>query len=198
MMIDPAIQLALRVALSLLFTWAVVHKLRDVSAFEEALENYALLPKQLTTAAALAVICAEIAIAPSLLLFRGSASALAAAALLGIYTFAIAVNLARGRRDIDCGCAGPAQRRTLSAGLIGRNTGLCAAALIGALPASQRALTGIDAATILGTVAFLGLLYGAVDGMLTNAPRLTLLRRPELRQAPKPSSPQALGPEVMR
>jgi len=38
--------------------------------------------------------------------------------LLALYTLAVVVNLARGRREIDCGCFGPAARQPLSAALV--------------------------------------------------------------------------------
>ena len=40
-------------------------------------------------------------------------AAAAAALLLALYAGAIGVNLARGRRDIDCGCGGPASRQPI-------------------------------------------------------------------------------------
>ena len=46
--------------------------------------------------------------------------------LLALYAGAMAVNLARGRRDLDCGCAGPGVRRPVGEGLLIRNGALIA------------------------------------------------------------------------
>ena len=45
-------------------------------------------------------------------------------ALLLTYAIAIAINLARGRRDLDCGCAGPNERRPIAAWMVWRNVGI--------------------------------------------------------------------------
>jgi hypothetical protein len=78
----------------------------------------------------------------------------------------MAVNLRRGRRDVDCGCFGPARRRPISSTLVARNVALAAAALTVALPVQPRALIWIDAVTITAGVLLLALLYAAIDGLL--------------------------------
>jgi len=175
--VDPALQMPLRASLALLLLWAAAHKVRDVAAFREALENYRLLPASLIPPAALLVIAAEVVLGGALLLpSAAAAAALGAAALLGVYGAAVTVNLLRGRRDIDCGCSGAAARQTLHGALVVRNAVLVAAALAAALPATSRPLTWIDGLTIAGAVAALALLYGAVDGLLAHAPALARLR----------------------
>ena len=106
-----------------------------------------------------------------------ASAALAAAALLVVYAGAMLVNLWRGRRDIDCGCAGPARRQPLGAGLVARNGVLVAAALAAALPGTARSLTWLDASTIAFASGALALLYVAVEGLLANAPRVAALAR---------------------
>jgi hypothetical protein len=101
---------------------------------------------------------------------------LLAAGLLAVYTGAIAINLARGRRDIDCGCAGPALREPLSGWLLGRNGILLAAALACLVPLRPRPLVWVDALTVTGAVAALAAFYGALDRLVANAPRLAHLR----------------------
>jgi uncharacterized membrane protein YphA (DoxX/SURF4 family) len=173
--IDPAVLIALRAALALLFASAATHKLRDLRSFEAALSNYELLPRRTTAIAAEVVIGAELSVALSLLALGGSGPALAAAALLGVYTVAIAINLGRGR-IIECGCAGPARRQHLSAALLARNGAIIVVVLFCCASAAARPLVWFDAVTVVGAVSFLSLLYGAVDGLLLNAPSLALLR----------------------
>ena len=103
-------------------------------------------------------------------------AALAAAALLGIYSGAIAVNLARGRREIDCGCTGPRARRPLCEALLARNAALIFLAALCALPVAARTLVWIDALTITASVAAMALLYGAIEASLVSASRLRASR----------------------
>src|SRR5262249_14927936 len=70
-----------------------------------------------------------------------------AAALLGLYAAAIAVNLARGRRHLDCGCTGPALRRPISGWLVLRNLVLVAIAPADLAPLATPPLGGIDRLT---------------------------------------------------
>ena len=168
--IDPALGWVLRATLSLLFASAAAHKLRDVDAFRRAIEGYELLPPLWAVPAGGALLGAEIGIAAGLWFARvAPVAALAAAVLLLLYGTAIALNLRRGRRDIDCGCGGPAGRQTISAGLVVRNAILAAAAAVAVLPETARALTWIDAMTIAAAVAALSLLYAAADGLLAIA-----------------------------
>jgi hypothetical protein len=166
---DPAVQLIVRGALALLFGWAAAHKLRDVAGFRAALEGYDLLARRWAVPAGALLIASEVGVAAGLLLPRvAPLAALAGAALLVLYAVAIAVNLRRGRRDIDCGCGGPAGRQTISGGLVVRNGVLALAALGSAAPAHARSLTWVDGPTIVAALATVALLYTAVDGLLLN------------------------------
>jgi len=173
MSLDPAVGLALRAGLGLLFATSGVAKLRDLRGFADAVAGYRLLPPVLAAPAAFAFAAAELALAAGLFVpaLRG-ASALGAAGLLGLYGVAIAVNLARGRRDIDCGCGGPFGRQSLSEALVLRNALLASAALASALPETERTLGWLDAWTIVAAVASASLLSLAAG---------LLLARPEPR-----------------
>ena len=175
--LDPALHAILRLALALLFLGASWHKLRDLAGFRGALAGYAILPERATGPAAAGLAAAELGVGVGLLL-PGSAfaSAVAAAALLSIYSGAIALGLLRGRRHIDCGCAGPGGGRPLSEGLVARNALLIAAAALCALPVGTRPLVWIDAVSAVGGLAALALLYGAIDVGLANGARLRELR----------------------
>jgi hypothetical protein len=167
MTLDPAIDLALRAGLALLFATGALAKLRDLRGFAEAVAGYRLLPEGLAAPAAAAFVAAELVLAAALFVpaLRVGAS-LGVAAVLLLYGFAIAVNLARGRRDIDCGCEGLSGRQALSEALVLRNALLAAAALASALPVAPRPLGWLDALTGVGAVASSSLLYVAANRLL--------------------------------
>jgi hypothetical protein len=157
---DPVIALALRAGLTLLLAGAALAKLRDLHGFAAAVAGYRLLPAKLARPAAAGFVGAEAALAAGLWLAPAPA-AYGAAALLALYAAAIGVNLARGRRDIDCGCGGPLGRQALSETLVLRNLVLAGAALACALPLAPRALAWLDAVTLGAAVASLAALYVA-------------------------------------
>ena len=165
--LDPALLFALRAALALVWLASAGLKLRDPVRFRAALAGYELAPAGAAPALAALVSCLELALGVALLIpASGAAAALASAALLALYALAIAVNLARGRRALDCGCGGRAQ--PIHESLVARNLALAALALTAALPASGRALVWLDAPTIAGGAAALAALYVALDAALAN------------------------------
>jgi len=173
MALDPAVGWTLRLFLVALFARSLYGKLRAPSEFAAAVRGYALLPDRLAPLAAAGLLAVELMIV-SLLLIPAFAptAAVTAAGLLVVYAIAIAINLARGRRDIDCGCAGPLRRQSLHELLIGRNFVYAMMATAAAFPLAPRDLGGIDAATV--TLAFIALttLASALDGLAALAPRL--------------------------
>ena len=139
--LDPTLHLTLRAALSLLFLWSASHKLRDAAGFQGVLANYRLLPDRWIASTVAVLVAAELCVAGGLWLpGLGADAACATAGLLALYAGAIAINLIRGRRDIDCGCAGVAAHQPLSAALVVRNGVFAAAALASALPVAPRSL----------------------------------------------------------
>ena len=178
--IDPALALVVRAALALLFLFTAGHKLRDVNAFAAAVAAYDLVPQQWQRT--LSWSFAVLEVAAGIFLFTNLAIApFAAAALLVVYTTAIIINLGRGRRDIDCGCAGPAHRMPLSGGLVVRNLMLILAALCATLPPTSRPQIWLDAVTVIASVTALSFLYAAADLALANAVRLRPLIHARLR-----------------
>ncbi|MBW2726382.1 MAG: methylamine utilization protein MauE, partial [Deltaproteobacteria bacterium] len=100
-----------------------------------------------------------------------STGAAMAALLLGVYSAAIAVNLVRGRRGIDCGCLGPAADQSISPALLGRNAILVAGALAAMLPAGHRSLHWVDSLTFVAGLATLSLLFIAANQLLATSTR---------------------------
>ena len=164
MTLDPAIFWVARIGVAGVFALALGHKLRDPARFRATLADYEIVPDALVAPAAAGVAAAEGAIVCALALpSLDPAGPLAAIALLGAYSLAIAVNLARGRRDIDCGCLGPERRQPLSAWLLARNGTLAAAAAALIAPHALRALIWLDAVTIAGGSLVLALLWNAAN-----------------------------------
>ena len=171
---DPAADLTLRAAFALLFAVAASHKVRDPARFRATLADYRLLPAPFVWPAAMLTIGAELAVAVVLLVSSWRAlGPLTAAALLCVYAVAMAINLARGRRHLDCGCAGPAHRQPISGGLVVRNALLAATVLVAVRP---RPLLWVDVLTVTAATATLAALYASLDRLLAQAPALARLR----------------------
>lgn len=161
--LDPVFAWTLRLALGALFAAAAWHKLRDPRAFAATLGAYRLLPRAAVPAVAWLVPLAEAAVATALVAGGNApAAAWAALGLLAAYTGAIGVNLARGRRDVDCGCLGPGRRQPLAPWLLVRNAALAGGAAAGLLPVALRPLGAVDALSVAGGVATLALLWAAL------------------------------------
>ena len=175
---DPVADITVRAALALLFALATMHKLWDMAGFRTALAGYRLVPTRLVGAAAATLAGAELL---TVALLAGSAAwrsagPMVAAMLLLLYGGAVAVNLVRGRRDIDCGCGRPGARRPLSGWLLARNATLAAAALVVLLPVTPRPLLWLDALTVAGAVAGLAIMYAATERLLVNLPGMARVR----------------------
>ena len=176
-MLDPALGAMLRGVLALLLLGAAGHKLRDLPGFQAAVHGYGLLPGALVPTVARGLAGVELSLALCLLVpGLGSLPGLGAAALLVLYSGAIAINLYRGRRDIDCGCAGPAGSRRLGPGLLARNGLLLAAALASTLPVASRPLVWLDGFTVVAGIVVAWLLHGAAEAAQGTAPKLAVLR----------------------
>lgn len=96
--------------------------------------------------------------------------------LLLLYATSISINLYRGRRDIDCGCNGPATTQAISWWLVGRNLVFLGLVLIAIGPSAERSLNWLDLFTILFGVLVASGLYLGFNQLLAQAPRLAALR----------------------
>lgn len=181
-MLDPLIVKALSIGLGLMFLCAAWHKLSDVAAFRVTLLEYQLLPESLATPASRIIPIVEILLGSSWLLsFYGhSMTAIGSSALLGIYAFAIAINLYRGRVHFDCGCSfgGKADgEQFLSGGLVARNLVLIAAALATLSPTATRNFTLGDYATLVAVLLAATLLFAATNQLISNRATINTWRK---------------------
>ncbi len=176
-MVDAVIALVVVLSLALLWIVAAVHKVREFEVFSVVLADYRLVPARATQACAVAVIVLEPGLGIGLMIPATRNLALAGSALLLVaYAAAMAVNLQRGRRFIDCGCAGAAGRQPLSGWLVARNLLLAALALAAMLPVQARPLLWFDAITVAAAIGAAALLYAASNRLVANGPDLARLR----------------------
>lgn len=174
--IDPILLAIAHYAVALLFVGSAYAKATNFAVFRATLAEYELVPSALVGFAAIAFATVELLIGVGALVIATAAPAMmAAACLLCVYALAIGINLARGRRDIDCGCTGPATRQQLSGWLLVRNAGLVVLAAIGTLASSGRALMAADWVVVGLGLAALITLYAAINQLMANVPRLDAL-----------------------
>lgn len=114
--------LALRIILATLFLSTSLSKIRNVEEHIAIIKEYKLLPERWVRSAGYLEMYLELMVGILLLLglFQRFAF-LVAAGLLFIFTFAIILNLWRGRTKISCGCGGIAGTHHLSWRLVVRN-----------------------------------------------------------------------------
>jgi hypothetical protein len=149
------IALAVRVLVALVFINAALGKVRHRLAFQGVVANYRLLPELVVPVFALLLPLVEAAVAAALLFAPPPGPDVSAALLLILFAAAMAINIRRGRRHIDCGCFQSALKQTLSWTLVARNVGL--AVLLGmaaAVPEGPLPQSGAAEALLIGTVLF--------------------------------------------
>jgi uncharacterized membrane protein YphA (DoxX/SURF4 family) len=171
---DPVPAAIVTVSLAALWLTAGLHKLMDLKAFELSLEAYDIAPRTMLPLLARLLPVAELALAAGLTAepTRAAAGTLGAV-MLTAYGAAIAVNLRRGRRDLDCGCVGFGARSRISPALVWRNAIAALASLsAGLLPRAERVSSWMDTWTIIAAVAVIALLYLATEGLRAAAQRV--------------------------
>lgn len=170
-----------RVLVALVFLQAAIGKLRHWPALEGVIANYRILPAALARPAALALPPVELCLGAALLVRADLPVRAGAGALLVVFAAAMAVNLLRGRREIDCGCFQSDLRQSLGWPLAARNL-ILAALLAPPAPAPAQALAPVllVQACAAGLVLFIA--YAALDTLAAVAPRLQAWVHPEALQ----------------
>ncbi len=177
-MLDPVVGFLIIGGVALLLALAGGHKLRSLAEFTEVFAAYRLLPDALARRTAWLIPCAELAIAAALLWPRARGAAIAAAiVLLLAYASGMSINLARGRRELDCGCGPAGNRRAIAAWMVWRNVLLSAFLGVAALPWISRPYGPSDLVTGLAGFCACIALYAAADRLLGEiAPKGMILR----------------------
>lgn len=165
--VDPLLHAVAAAALAVLWGHAAVVKLRDRDRLEGVLAGYRLLPAWLVGPAARGLPAVELAIAAGLVAAtpRGPA-AVASAVLLLVYAAAVAINLRRGRRAIDCGCGG--RPRPIHPWRVGLNGLLAGVSLALLAPVGPRGLGLLDAVNAAMMLAVLIGLHATLEQWLHN------------------------------
>lgn len=115
-----------RLVVAGVFLFAAVPKLMDPAAFAEAIDNYRMLPSELSGPLALVVPAIELIAALALVLGPGRrGAALVAAGMLAFFIVGIGQALVRDI-NIDCGCFGSAHESQASWLSVVRNVVLIA------------------------------------------------------------------------
>jgi len=180
-MIDPLVSRALAVAFALLLLLAAWHKVSARAEFLAALGEYRLLPPALLPLAAALIPAGEALLGCAWVAGHAASAAPLTAALLGFYAVAIAINLARGRVYIGCGCGfgGAAGKDPpLSWWLVVRNLLLGGLALLGAWPAADRVLGAYDWLTLMLVLAAAVVLFAGASQLLRNRAAMAVWRTP--------------------
>ena len=155
--------------LSYLFVVGALQKLADASYFQQVITDYQILPATVSPLLSRVLPLVELGAGIALLIPLSQYAALGiVTALLAGYSTAIALNILRGRRDIDCGCAGPGQVQTLSTWLVGRNILLIMLAL-SAMTSTGQLLFGWPGWVLaLSGAAVAALLYHVFNQLVAN------------------------------
>jgi hypothetical protein len=177
-MLDPAIGYLIVAGIALLLASAAAHKLRDLARFTAVFAAYHVLPEAPARRVAWIIPCIELGIALALCWEPSRCAALVSAiAMLIAYASAMAVNLRRGRRDLDCGCGTARSRRPIADWMVWRNLLLASVLGIAALPWAQRPFGVTDLLTVVGGLMVGATLYAAVDRLLGDvSPKAMTLR----------------------
>ena len=177
MILDPTmVAIACAVAFTI-FLGSAALKFSQPTEFRAVVESYRLVPEAAAVLLGWLVPALELAGAIGLVMAATRVAAvLLLLSLLAVFTGAIALNLARGRRDLDCGCFGPLLRQPLSLWLVARNGLLALLVLAAFIPVRGRSLASLDYLTIVAAAAALVILYGAANYLLATAPKVATLR----------------------
>lgn len=175
--IDPVFVHLSTAFIAFLWISSSLPKLSSLAHHRLTVEGYGLLPAGLVSVFAFLQPALELALGLLILLPPARpAAAWGSLLLLALYSLAIGINLARGRRDIDCGCSGPAIHQELTEGLLLRNLALMVPCVLAALPVVPRALGWIDVTTLgLGVLGMI-LAHTAANLILAQAPVSALIR----------------------
>ncbi|CAB3759646.1 methylamine utilization protein MauE [Burkholderia sp. MSh2] len=182
MILDPVLATGAPAGAAVVVLLGAFAKMRRPAAFSQALAGYRLLPDALTAPVAFAIPLAELAGAAALLFpDTRTAGAIGLIALLLAFAAAMAINLLRGRTDIDCGCSGfSTARADAPRGIgwlhVGRALLLVALVAAALVEPGGRAVVWFDYLTLCFSVLLTVCALLTVDVLLANVPRLSHLR----------------------
>lgn len=181
-MLDPLIIKAISIGLGLMFLIAAYHKLAEGPEFRATLYDYQVLPPSLVPPASRIIPIVELLLGASWLVsnYQQGLTAIGSAVLLGVYAFAIGINLYRGRIHIDCGCGFGGKtdsEQFITGGLVFRNLILMTVAIITLLPTTTRELGVGDYVTLAAVLLVCTLLFAATNQLIANRASINTWRK---------------------
>lgn len=172
-MVDPVISWVLSLCLAAYWGSAAVSKLRDPQRFMLTVSAYRLLPAAAAHVVAVSLPFFELFLAITWILPPArDVAAYGSAALLVLFVFAIAINLARGRSHIDCGCH-MKKKQGISWWLVLCNSVMAMLCLALLLPVTDRALSVADVLVIMLITAFTCMTSLLLPMIISNMNNLT-------------------------
>jgi hypothetical protein len=151
-----------------------LHKLLRQTRARAAVHEFAGVPRSLAPFAVAAAAAAEMLAAGLLCTAAHRAGGGVLAGLIwSAYLALILRSIARGRREVDCGCTFGAARRPLGAYAVARNFGLVLmAALIALGSAGSAAAAPVIGSQVLAALALLALYFALDQAMALTPPRI--------------------------
>jgi uncharacterized membrane protein YphA (DoxX/SURF4 family) len=157
---------AASVFVGLVFLVAGIDKLRHRDLLPGVIANYRLLPTAFVAPAAALLPIAELLLGAALLFGSRPAAPLAAIALLLVFAAAMAINIQRGRRQIDCGCGHSGLRQELGWSKVARNIAMAAAVSLRLAGPAGLASLDLAIAIMAGAMLFLlMLMFNALNAL---------------------------------
>ncbi|CAG4906099.1 MauE/DoxX family redox-associated membrane protein [Paraburkholderia saeva] len=180
--LDPVVSTIALAATSIVTLIGALAKALRLHAFKRSVAGFGLLPQALVAPVAAGIPAFEVVAVLAFLLpatrFSGAA---ALVVLFAAFALALAVNVARGHTDIDCGCSGFVTSTREVPHAIGwthvaRTLFLALLAASAWMPQTARDIVWIDYLTVLaGTLITVAVLL-TLDVLLANRPKLKHLR----------------------
>lgn len=162
--------LAASVGVGLILLIAGLEKLRHRILLPGVIANYRLLPAGLVAPAAKILPIAEIGIGGALIAGIAPLPAMMAILLLTLFGVAMAINIRRGRTQIDCGCGRPQLRHPIGWPLVARNAVLALLLVPRLWPAPSLGAIDIGTAIVGGVALYLAYLLCNSIGALVASP----------------------------
>lgn len=153
--VTASLGLEIRIVSALILISAGLAKIQRTKRFKDTLSEYRIMPAAMVGPVAALLPPAEIGLGIALLAPAGNAiSALLAAGLFLAFAMAIAINLSRGRKSIDCGCSLTSHDQPIRPAMVFRNLGLTAMLIAAAFAPPVHSLANGAIAAIAGGLLF--------------------------------------------
>jgi hypothetical protein len=157
-----------RLTVAAIFTLAAIHAMREWTAFGGIVEQYRIVPPWLAMFFARILPPLELLAGSALVVPQmGRTGAMLGLCLMATFTAAIAVNLARGRVSIDCGCGGTNGQK-LSMGLALRNLVVMVGLAIAWMAPAKGTVDGVTTIGVICASLALIALYFTANQLMTN------------------------------